>query len=301
MRKLSSFIKLIQVLSLLTVPGVVIYWLLVQVELVALEKIKLTLGAFFQPFINLINTMGDFIFIFEGERVDFSALVLAFSLILFYIVLGYLDIFIIKLDEYLEYKKQQAQELEIQREQEEIQKEFTETMLQHNIIYFAVKFEQKTSAFSYLPGQDGESESQIQKIIENFKEEARSYGCITNGNVANDENKVFFVFGNIEKAINFAFYLKKKILILNKNSNFIDEIIFFGALHVSKDQSTHLQDLSFLERLLNCANKNGISASESFKFRIDVDDIDLKLEFNTQGLYKIFERNFELFQITMKD
>jgi len=301
MKLLCDFFKLIQVISLLLVPATVLYWLLLQFDLAALNGIKTVLTMAMAPLVAFVNIFGTFITVYDGVTIDFAGLIGAGLLILLATIANRLESFFGFLDDKINVAKEKARmyKVELLEEQRRIAAYLRE-LERNRIVYMMLKLRKRESNLSYLCSLDDENkeESESSKIIKEIVEYSSKFNCKKTEKIEEDTNTYNFVFHSIDEAIDYSFYVRNKVV--NASSELMkigEKLVFSISLHCAVSEGTLYRDLPLMEKILNLAGENQILSSELFKNRYTEFKEESNIKFKSLGLYRILNDNIEVFHL----
>jgi|GEM_PF-2924534 len=303
MRLLQNLCRIIQTVLLFLIPLILFYWFLFVLNIGTLKPFIAILGFVFDPYIEMIRPILHLELFYNNIRVDFTPLIAAGVMFAVYFAFLTLDNLFGYLQNTVKESKEKIKEAELLREQEIIRKNYLEALARNKVIQLVLKLNVCESSSSYLFCKENDifSEGLTNTVLNNIIEASSKYEAKKYNNLEENDNDIHnFIFYDITKAIDYAFYVFNKVTEANKN--IIDpsiRVAFSIACNCSYSESTAKKDFAETYKVLKLGGDYEIITTELFKEKYEALKEETNLLFVSKGIYNINEKQIETFQIKL--
>ena len=300
MRLLKEFVRLIQSILILSIPFIILYWILSGINLEFLKPFKAILDTVFNPFISFTGVFFHLEIPYDNKVYDLTPLVFALIVLVIFMGLIWVENLITNFENTLKSLKAKARNFEVQNAYHQEKTKFSEELAKNKVIYLLLKFRKRESTLSYLSNNEDNKNTSNKNddLINEIIHSAVQFNAKVLANPDENSDIKSFIFYNIDEALDYSFFVYNKIM--NANANFVDlstKLNFSISCHCSYSESTSGIDIPVAEKILSLCGTNEILISELFRNKYQALKVETNLLFDSKGIYNIDDKQIEVFQI----
>lgn len=286
MRLLQTTLQAIAGVLLLTIPIILVYWVLGVIAIEPLDFITNFLGIFVSPFTNIITAaVGEKMIVVAGFNVDLAPVFLCVLILCAVVGLSILAKFLHGLRSSLSFvqAKTDVHVAKRQREMEEKQEE--QKLFQNTVAFVVVRYKTQTTSSAYLVSS-GLSETDIKNM---FLEPFNRYMYLdAQLHKASTDNNFQLLFEDVPSSVTFSLTLMEQLINVNKSLDKagIKQIVTAGIYCTTPEESKD-EAFRIANKVCNLAAPGEVCCSREVKDIFEKDRSDHNLRYVSRGMYDL--------------
>lgn len=286
MRLLQTTLQAIAGILILTIPIILVYWVLSVIAIEPLSFITDFLGIFVRPFTNIVTALvGEKSVVISGFNVDLAPFFLCALILCLVIALSVLAKFLHGLRNSLNFvqAKTDVHVAKRQREMEKMQEE--KKLFQNTIAFVVVRYKTQTTSSAYLVSS-GLSETDVKNMfLEPFNRYMYLDAQLHKGST---DNNFQLLFEDVPNSVTFVLTLMENLINVNKSLDKagIKQLVTAGVYCTTPEESKD-EAFRIANKVCNLAAPGEVSCSREVKDIFERDRSDHNLRYISRGMYDL--------------
>ncbi|MEW5820687.1 MAG: hypothetical protein AB1782_10890 [Cyanobacteriota bacterium] len=286
MKALQTILQLIAAVLIISIPIIILYWVMTVIDIEPLSFVTDFLGMFITPFVNIVRGVtGDVSGEFKGFFIDWVPIYLAGVLLLISIGLTVIAKFINGLRTSINFVEAKTKVHIAQKQKQAEEKQEEARLFENTLGYVVVRHKTQTTSSSYLISS-GLSDKDIKNM---FMEQFNRYMYLDAQLFKESSEDNFMLnFEDVSSCITYSLQLQENMVNLNKELDKAGiKMHVTCGIYCTTPQHSKEQAFVIAGKICNLAGPGEVTCSKEVKEIYERDKADHNLKYISKGTYDL--------------